>query len=342
MSDQGFITLLAGAEATDTLMRGFTTVRDLGGPAWRLKQAIDAGVVVGPRIFPSGAIVTVTSGRGDLRMPFELPRTIGAPASRMEQINGYLVADSPDEVRVRVREQLMFAASQIKHMAGGVSSPHSPLDASTFTEPEPRAAVEAAANWVTYVSVHAYTPQAIQRAIAAGVKVVDHAHLMDEATARLMTDKGIWLSLQPFLDDEDAIPFPPGSSNRLKQAMVIAGTYNAYALAKKYKLKAAFGTDVLFSKPLADRQGAQLAKLVRWYTPTEVLVVATSTNAEVLALSSPGSPYAGQLDVVEAGALADLLLVDGTPLENLKLIKGPRPNFLVIKKDGKVYKNALP
>jgi imidazolonepropionase-like amidohydrolase len=342
MGDQGFIALLAGAEASDTLMRGFTTVRDLGGPAWGLKQAIDLGVVNGPRIFPSGAMITVTGGHGDFRLPFELPRTIGAPQSRMEQINGSLVADSPDEVRVRVREQLLLGASQIKLTAGGgVSSPHSPLDVSTFTEAELRAAVEAAGNWGTYVTVHAYTPPAIQRAIAAGVKVIDHGHLMDEATARMMADKGIWLSLQPFLDDEDAIPFPAGSSNRIRQAMVIAGTDNAYALAKKYKIKTAFGTDVLFSKALADRQGAQLAKLTRWYTPAEVLVMATSANAELLALSGLRSPYTGKLGVVEPGALADLLLVDGNPLENLKLIEDPLRNFVVIMKDGKVYKNLL-
>lgn len=340
--DQGFITLLAGAEATATLMRGFTTVRDLGGPAWGLKQAIDRGVVVGPRIYPSGAMITVTSGHGDFRMPYELPRTIGAPQSRMEQINGSLIADGPDEVRVRVREQLMLGASQIKLTAGGgVSSPHSPIDVSTFTDAELRAAVEAAGNWGTYVTVHAYTTAAVQRAIAAGVKVIDHAHLIDDATARLMAEKGVWLSSQPFLDDEDATPFPPGSINRIKQLVVLAGTDHLYAMAKKHKIKTAFGTDVLFSKQLADRQGAQLSKMTRWYTPAEALVMATSTNAELLALSGLRNPYPGKLGVVEPGALADLLLVDGDPLANIKLIEDPERNLVVIVKDGKVYKNLL-
>lgn len=196
--DIGYLTLMAADEAKDTLMRGFTTVRDLGGPAFGLKRAIDEGLFPGPRIYPSGAVITVTSGHGDFRTAIEVPRTIGAPLSRQEIAGGAAVADSPDEVRVRTREQLMQGASQIKLTAsGGVSSPNSPLDAITFTEPELRAAVEAAENWGTYVAAHAYTPESIQRAIRAGVRCIDHGHLMDEPTAKLMAEKGIWLSMQP-------------------------------------------------------------------------------------------------------------------------------------------------
>jgi imidazolonepropionase-like amidohydrolase len=338
--DVGYISLVAGAEATATLMRGFTTVRDLGGPAFGLARAIDDGLVVGPRIYPSGAMITITGGHGDFRQGSELPRIIGSPASRMEQINGSLVADSPDEVRVRVREQLLLGATQIKLTAGGgVASPHSPLDVSTFTSEELRAAVEAAQNWGTYVTVHAYTPTSIQRAIGAGVLCIDHGHLMDEATAKLMADKGIWLSLQPFLDDEDANPTTP--ENRQQQLQVISGTDRAYALAKQYKLKVAFGTDVLFDASLAARQGAQLAKLTRWYTPAELLKMATADNAALLALSGPRNRYPGTLGVVEEGALADLLLVDGNPLENVKLIADPAKNFVVIMKNGQIFKNLL-
>lgn len=169
--DVGYANLLAGAEAQATLMRGFTAVRDLGGPSFGLKRAIDEGLVVGPRVYPSGAMITITGGHGDFRSPSELPRQLGGRLSRMETINGSMVADSPDEVRVRVREQLLLGASQIKLTAGGgVASPHSPLDVSTFTEDELRAAVQAAENWGTYVTVHAYTPIAMQRAIAAGVR----------------------------------------------------------------------------------------------------------------------------------------------------------------------------
>ena len=162
--DVGYNNLIAGDEAKDTLMRGFTTVRDVGGPVFGLKHAIDDGTVVGPRIYPSGAMITVTSGHGDFRQLTDLPRTIGGPPTRGEQIGGMAIADSPDEVRVRVREQLMQGASQIKLTAGGgVSSPFSPIDVVTFTEPELRAAVEAAQNWGTYVTVHAFTPEAIQQ-----------------------------------------------------------------------------------------------------------------------------------------------------------------------------------
>lgn len=339
--DIGYANLVAADEATDTLMRGFTTVRDLGGPCFGLKRAIDEGLVVGPRIYPCGAIISVTSGHGDFRQPYEVPRTIGAPLTRQEQIGGAMIADSPDEVRVRVREQLMLGATQIKLTAGGgVASPNSPLDASTFTEPELRAAVEAAENWGTYVTVHAYTPVAIQRSIAAGVKCIDHGHLMDEPTAKLMAERGIWLSMQPFPDDF-ANMFRPGSVQRAKALEVIAGTETAYALAKKYKLKTAFGTDILFSPALAQRQGALLASLVRWYTHAETLVMATGTNAQLLAMSGKRNPYPGNLGVVKEGALADLLLVDGDPIANIKLIEDPAKNFLVIMKDGVIYKNTL-
>jgi imidazolonepropionase-like amidohydrolase len=322
-------------------MRGFTTVRDMGGPAFGLKQAIDEGTVVGPRIFPSGAIITITSGHGDFRQPFELPRTVGAPLSRGEQLGAAMIADSPDEVRVRVREQLMQGASQIKLTAGGgVASPHSPLDVSTFTEAELHAAVEAAENWGTYVTVHAYTPVSIRRAIAAGVKCIEHGHLMDDATARLMAEKGIWLSTQAF-PDELGNAFPAGSVERAKAMEVFAGTDRTFKLARKYKLKTAWGTDVLFSAKLAKMQGALLTKLVQWYTPGETLVMATGTNAELLALSGKRNPYPGKLGVVEEGALADLLLVDGDPIANIKLIEDPDRNLLVIMKDGAIYKNAL-
>src|SRR5687767_10924060 len=339
--DVGFNNFVAGAEATDTLMRGFTTVRDVGGPVFGLKRAIDEGIVPGPRIYPSGAIITVTSGHGDFRQLTDLPRTIGGLLSRMEQLGGSMVADSPDEVRVRTREQLMQGASQIKLTAGGgVSSPFSPIDVTTFTEPELRAAVEAAENWGTYVATHAFTPAAIQRSIAAGVKVIEHGMLMDDATAKLMAEKGIWLSMQP-IPEALILGFPVGSVQRAKAEEVWQGIGPTYELAKKYKIKTAWGTDVLFSRALAQQQGAILASLARWYTPAEALVMATSTNAELLALSGKRNPYPGKLGVVEEGALADLLLVDGNPLENIRLIADPGKNFLVIMKDGKIYKDTL-
>ncbi|WP_454789039.1 amidohydrolase family protein [Mycolicibacterium lutetiense] len=339
--DPGYLNLLAGAEANDTLMRGFTTVRDLGGPSFGLKQAIDEGVVNGPRIFPSGAIITVTSGHGDFRTPVDLPRHPGGPLSRQEELGAAMVADSPDEVRMRAREQLFQGASQIKLTAGGgVSSPHSPLDVTTFTEPELRAATEAAGNWGTYVTVHAYTPQTIQQAIRAGVTCIEHAHLIDEATAKEMADKNIWLSTQP-IPAEMIGAFPPGSDEAAKAKEIVDGVNNVYQLARKYKLKTAFGTDILFSPQLAPKQGALLAGLGKWFSPAETLTMATGTNAELLAMSGKRSPYAGKLGAVQEGALADLLLVDGDPLARLDLVADPERNFKVIVKDGKTYKNTL-
>jgi imidazolonepropionase-like amidohydrolase len=340
--DVGYNNIIAAAEASDTLMRGFTTVRDVGGPSFGLKQAIDEGVIKGPRIYPSGAIITVTSGHGDFRQLSDLPRTIGGMMARMEKVGGSMLADSPDEVRLRTREQLMQGASQIKLTAGGgVSSPFSPIDVMTFTEEELHAAVEAAENWGTYVTVHAFTSAAIQRSIAAGVKCIEHGFLMDEATARLMAEKGIWLSTQP-LPEEMRTGLPVGSVQRTKADEVWPGITRTYELAKKYKLKTAWGTDVLFSHALAKRQGAILASLARWYTPAEALAMATGTNGELLTLSGKRTPYPGKLGVVEQGALADLLLVNGNPLENLNLVAYPDKNFVVIMKDGKTYKNTIP
>jgi imidazolonepropionase-like amidohydrolase len=337
--DVGYIHLAASVEAEHTLMRGFTTIRDLGGPAFALKRAIDDGLVSGPRIYPCGAMITATGGHGDLRPLSDLP-SAGGKLSHMEQTGGSSIADSPDDVRLRVREQLMQGASQIKLVGGGgVSSPRSPLDVSTFTEPELRAGVEAAQDWATYVAAHAYAPATIQRAIAAGVTCIEHGHLMDEATARLMSEKGIWLSIQPFLGEEDSVPLT--GESRVKQLQVLAGTDTAYTLAKKYNIKTAFGSDLLFSGTLTMRQGAMLSHLTRWYTTSEVLKMATAANAELLGLSGPRNPYPGKLGVVEQGALADLLLVDGNPIEDIGLVANPAKSFLVIMKDGKIYKDTL-
>jgi imidazolonepropionase-like amidohydrolase len=339
-SDIGYSTLLAGAEATATLMRGFTSVRDMGGPVFALKRAIDDGVLPGPRIYPSGAVITISGGHGDFRELIELPRTTGT-LSRVEQLGASAVADSPDEVRKRAREQLMQGASQIKLTAGGgVASPFSPLEVTTFTEAELRAAVEAATDWGTYVATHAYTTSAIQRSISAGVKVIEHGHLMDEATARLIAEKGIWLSMQPFVDLGGAKVLPAAQQQQMLQ--VVSGTDTVYGYVKKYKIKTAFGTDILFSRALAERQGQGIVDLTRWFTPAEALAMATSANGELLALSGLRNPYPGKLGVVEQGALADLLVVDGNPLENIDLVADPGNRFLVIMKDGVIYKNTIP
>jgi imidazolonepropionase-like amidohydrolase len=334
-----YLHLLAARQAEATLMRGFTTVRDLGGPVFGLKRAIDEGVMVGPRIYPSGAMISQTSGHGDFRFLFELPRSPGGPLSHSELEGIAAIADSPDEVRLRAREQLRNGASQIKLMGGGgVSSLYNPIESTQFTEAEIHAAVEAAENWGTYVTVHAYTPRSIRQAVAAGAKCIEHGHLIDESTAKLLADKGIWWSLQPLTYDEGA--FARMSPVSQKKALEVwAGTDNAYRLAKKYKIKTAWGADILFGG--AARQNAYLGMMVRWYTPAEALRMATADNGELMALSGFINPYPGKLGVVEEGALADLLLVDGNPLENIKLVEDPAKNFLVIMKNGKIYRNTL-
>ena len=273
----------------------------------------------------------------------DLPRPLGIAQSRIEQLGGAMIADSPDEVRLRVREQLMQGASQVKLTAGGgVASPFSPLDVSTFTEEELRAAVEAAENWGTFVCraclYVAGGPARDQRRR----QCIEHGHLMDEATAKLIADKGIWLSTQPFLDDPDGGPAAQlGPSEQAKMAQVVAGTDNVYKLAKKYKIKTAFGTDILFSPAAAAQQGARLVDLQRWYTPVEALKMATGDNAQLLAMTGLRNPYPGKLGVVEEGAIADLLLVDGDPTKDLSIVADPQKNFVVIMKDGKIYKNSL-
>ena len=340
-ADPNYTMLRDGKAAGEMLMRGFTSGRDTGGNSFGLKRTIDEGFIPGPRIWPSGAMISQTSGHGDYRTLHDLPRGPGDPLHSTERSGAVIIADGAAEVLRRAREQLMLGASQIKLAAGGgIVSNYDPLDVAEFTEAEIHAAVEAAQNWGTYVTVHAYTPRAMQPAIRAGVLCIEHGQLTDEATVKIMAEKGIWWSLQPFLDDEDAIPFPEGSARRRTQIEISNGTDTAYRLAKKYKIKTAWGTDTLFDERRARRQGAQLSKLVRWYTPAEILKMATADNAELLALAGPRNPYPGKLGVVEEGALADLLLVDGDPIANIKLIEYPEKNFVVIMKDGVVYKNT--
>lgn len=341
-SDISYVTLVAARAAEKQLLRGFTTVRDLGGASMSLKAAIDQGLHHGPRIYPSGAAISQTGGHGDFRMPNEVPEDANAPLTYPEKTGMTMIADGPDEVLKRTREQLRNGATQIKLMAGGgVSSSYDPLDVTQYTSAEIAAAVSAAENWGTYVTVHAYTPKAIRTAVEAGVKCLEHGQLIDEDTAKLVAEKGVWWCLQPFMEDPDApSSFPEGSSNRKKQLEMFAGTDIAYRLAKKYNIKTAFGTDNLFSASNAAFQGKMLTRLEKWYSNAEILRMATSGNAEILNLCGPRNPYPGKLGVIEEGAYADILLVDGDPLSDIMLVADPDRNFTVIMKDGKIYKRS--
>ncbi len=333
-----FLVRKIGESAQQMLLRGFTSVRDAGGPIFPLKTAIDAGKLVGPRIWPSGAVVSQTAGHGDFRTPNERSRRFFGKPSRAEQVGATFIADGRDDVLTAVRENLRFGASQIKLMAGGgTSSAYDPIDVTQYTLDEMKAAVEAAADWGTYVMVHAYTPKAVQRAVEAGVKCIEHGQMLDEATLKLLAEKNVWLSLQNLMDNNDSMD----EQRKQKRKPVLEGQNKVWPLAKKLGVKLAWGTDFLFQPELNDEQNSYILRLQKWFSNAEILKMITQDNGELLQLSGLRNPYPGKLGVVEEQALADLLLVDGDPLKDLSIIANPEKNFLLIMKNGQLYKNTI-
>jgi imidazolonepropionase-like amidohydrolase len=326
----------AAREAEAMLLRGFTAVRDVGGPIWMLKAGIDRGRYRGPRVWPSGATVSQTAGHGDFRTPQERSRRFFGQPSRAELLGATFIADGRAEVLTAVRENLRFGASQIKLMAGGgTSSAYDPIDVTQYTLDEMRAAVEAAEDWGTYVTVHAYTPRAVRRAIEAGVRVVEHGQLLDEQTLRMMADNDVWLSLQVLrASTPDMDPL-----RRAKRQPIIENQPLVWSMARELGIKLAWGTDFLFEPALNHEQNSYILLLEEWFEPAEVLRLVTHDNAQLLALSGLRSPYEGRLGVVEEGALADLILVRGDPIADLSLIGNPERNFVVIVKDGEIVKD---
>lgn len=339
-TNEGYWNLQASVAQRDALFRGFTTVRDAAGPMFDIAKATDNGLIVGPRLYPSGPAISQTAGHMDFRMTRDVPATPDNlhPFERGDQ---FYIADGVPEVLKRVREVLMQGASQIKLMAGGgVTSSYDPIHTKQFTQEELKAAVEAAENWGTYVLTHAINDEAVGHSIDAGVKSIEHGHMASKQNLKRMKKEGVWLSMQPFLDDEDAPQL--NTFQKEKYKFVTDGTDTVYTNAKKLGVKIAFGTDTLFSADLAKRQGAQLAKLQKWFTPYEALKMATCDNAELLALSGKLNPYPeGPLGVIKEGAYADMILVNGNPLKDLDLVSDPVNNFKLIMKDGTIYKNTL-
>lgn len=333
-----FVMSRVSVQAENMLMRGFTAVRDAGGPIFPVKAAIDKGKMIGPRIWPSGAFISQTSGHGDFRAPEERSRRFFGKPSRAEEFGATFIADGRDEVLTATRENLRFGASQIKLMAGGgISSDYDPIDVTQYTFDEMKAAVDAAEDWGTYVTVHAYTPRAVQRAIDAGVKCIDHGQLLDKESLKIIKKNDIWLSMQVLLASS-----PEMDPKRIeKRRPVIENQPKVWEMAKQLGLKVAWGTDFLFEPEIMKLQNEYLLKVNEWYSPAEVLKIATHDNAQLLALSGLRSPYQGELGVVKEGALADLLLVDGNPIENLSIIAQPEEKFVIIMKDGVIYKNIL-
>jgi imidazolonepropionase-like amidohydrolase len=320
------------------LMRGFTSVRDAGGPIFPLKAAIDKDQIVGPRIWPSGATISQTAGHGDFRTPDERSRRFFGKPSRAELLGATFIADGRDDVLTATRENLRFGASQIKLMAGGgTSSAYDPIDVTQYTFDEMKAAVEAAEDWGTYVMVHAYTPRAVQRAVEAGVKSIEHGQMLDEETLKLLAKKKVWLSLQNLMDNNDNMD----EQRKEKRKPVLDGQEKVWPLAKKLGVKLAWGTDFLFEPELNKDQNKYILRLQKWFSNAEILKMITQDNGELLQLSGLRSPYPGKLGVVEEQAFADLLLVDGNPLKDLSLIANPEKNFLMIIKNGQIYKNII-
>lgn len=329
------------AAAKDTLLRGFTTVRDMAGDTVGVKKVIDARPELGPRIYPSQAAISQTGGHGDFGFVYERPTALGGSESRAEQIGFMRVADGADRMLAAVREQLKLGASQIKLMVGGgAASLYDPLYTVQFTDAELRAAVQAAEDYGTYVATHVYNVAGIRRAVAAGVKSIEHGHLADEPTVAMLAEQRVWLSTQPFAEHDHSFLNPDSAD---KNREICAGTDQLYRWATKHGVNVAWGTDLLFEPDRDDLQSAMAVRLGEYMSTVDALKVLTSGNAELFRLAGERDPYrAARLGEITPGAWADLLLVDGDPTTDLTLLGDPAQNLAVIVKDGVVVKNTLP
>lgn len=287
-ADTGLMYANTVAEAQRTVLRGFTTVRDMAGPTFGIKAAIDAGVVPGPRVYPSGALISQTSGHGDFAPAYDRPFTIGGRPSHFEDIGEFAVVNGVPEVLAAVRQQLKKGASQIKLAVGaGAISDFDPIDSLQFTPEEIRAAVEAARDWGTYVATHVYTSAGIRRALDAGVKSIEHAHLADEVTIQLVGEKGAWLSTQPFEPGDE----PLSPANKEKISGMIGAWERILGWAKQHNVKVAFGTDLLFQPNGAAAQNLMLTRFAKVFGNVGCLKIATSGNCELFRLSGERDPY---------------------------------------------------
>lgn len=340
MGSQMLIDSNTAAAAGNMLMRGFTTVRDMAGDTSGLKTVVDQGKLPGPRIYPSQAAISQTGGHGDFGFVYNAPSALGGQQTRAEEIGFMRVADGADRVLAAVREQLKKGASQIKLMTGGgAASMYDPLYTLQFVPAEISAAVQAAEDYGTYVATHVYTVAGVRRAIAAGVRSIEHGQLVDEDTVRLMSDNGTWLSLQPFAERDHNYPDPDRAQ---KNVEICEGVEHVYGWAAKHGVKVAFGTDLLLEPQQAGLQSEMMTRLGEFYSNADALRMVTSGNAELLRMSGERDPYRhGRIGEITAGAFADVLLVDGNPLDDLTVLASPAENLPVIVKDGRVHKNTL-
>jgi imidazolonepropionase-like amidohydrolase len=340
-SDAFYYAYVSTLAAKSFLDSGFTTVRDMSGNSFSLKQAIDEGIVPGPRIFPSGAMISQTAGHSDHRSAADPSRLID-PTSRshLEELGMTVVADGRSEVLQAARENLRRGATQVKiAVGGGVASYADPLDVTQYTDDEIRAAVEAAQNWGTYVAAHVYNSEGIRRAIDNGVRSIEHANLVDRETLKYMKEKGVWLSPQVLVFQSEIRGLTPDQQAKQRQAR--DGIDSMMKMAREVGFEnIVFGADVVTNLDALARIGEELTLRTRWFKPAEILRQATSKAGELLALSGPRNPY-GTLGVIRSGAVADILVVDGDPLEDISVLANPSRNLRLIMKGGEVYKNTL-
>ena len=315
-----------------SLQRGFTTIRDAGGADYGLAKAVDKGLIAGPRLFFAGRALSQTGGHGDFRS-FEQGAVClcGQGGLTMTRI-----CDGVPAVREAARDELRKGAHQIKIMAsGGVASPSDPIWNLQFSEEEIRAIVWEATSWRTYVMAHAYTAEAIYRSVDYGVRSIEHGNLIDERTAAFCAEKGAFVV--PTLATYDALPrygrelgFPEDSLAKVG-AVAEAGV-GALEILKAAGVKTGFGTDLLGA--MHAHQSTEFAIRAQVLSAEEILLSATRTNAELLNRT-------GELGVVAPGALADMIAVDGNPLEDLGLLAGQGEGLALIMKGGTLFKTAL-
>ena len=295
------------------MQRGFTTVRDAGGADYGLAMATEVGLIAGPRLFFAGRVLSPTGGHGDSRGLEEASCACCSNAGAFSHI-----ADGVDEVRKAAREELRRGATQIKIMAsGGVASPSDPIYVLQYSEEEIRTAVWEAQSWRRYVMAHAYTPEAIRRAADFGVRTIEHANLIDEPTAQFCTERGTYVV--PTLVTYDALD-KYGRAQGLPEVSI-----------QKLKVKVGFGTDLIGG--MHPHQSGEFVIRANVLSPFEILRSATVMNSEFLQMQD-------ELGCIKAGALADMIVVNGDPLKDIALLDGQGENIPVIVKGGKFYKNA--
>ncbi|MFD0858278.1 metal-dependent hydrolase family protein [Roseovarius aquimarinus] len=336
--------VMAAESAHRMLLRGFTTVRDAGGPSFGLKMAIDKGTIAGPRILPSGFFISQTAGHGDFepRLNYLSPHFTGQldPA----YLRGWtIIADGKAEAIKAARETLRYGASQIKIMgSGSITGAHDPLDVTEFTIEELQAIIGESEKWGTYSCIHAYSNASVQNAIKAGVRSVEHGLFASEESMQMMKDNDVFFSTQYLT--YAASPEDAGLTGGAvpKFLLAQAGAQAGYEQAKALGLKIAWGTDILGTIDKGPFQSLEFTARRAYYTAPEIMMQATSGNAELFERSGARHPYQdGPLGVIEPGAYADLLLVDGNPLDDIALLTTPETSLALIMKGGVIHKNTL-